>query len=232
MRTLLTPRWIAGHVLAIAAVVAFVSFGFWQLDRHDQKRQIAADVEAAAGLPRVVLDAVEGALAYRVVWAEGEYDPAAEVLALRSRSGTSGYGVVTPLVMEDGTAVLVLRGWVPLDYDEVPVAEAAPPEGTVRVTGQMWPAGEGGVPAERPEIVKQIDPAVVDAFTPYPILEGHYLLAFEQTPPITGGVMVYPDRPEVSLGPHLGYAGQWFLFAAVVVVGYPILLRRRATRPS
>ena len=30
--------------------------------------------------------------------------------------------------------------------------------------------------------------------------------------------------PEPSEGPHRGYAVQWFLFAAVTVVGYPVLL--------
>jgi surfeit locus 1 family protein len=29
-------------------------------------------------------------------------------------------------------------------------------------------------------------------------------------------------------GPHLSYAVQWFLFAGVAAVGYPILLHRRA----
>jgi cytochrome oxidase assembly protein ShyY1 len=28
-------------------------------------------------------------------------------------------------------------------------------------------------------------------------------------------------------GPHLSYAAQWFMFTAVVAIGYPILLRRR-----
>ena len=45
LRRLLTPRWIAGHLLALAAVVAFVAFGFWQLDRHGQKQDIKAAAE-------------------------------------------------------------------------------------------------------------------------------------------------------------------------------------------
>jgi surfeit locus 1 family protein len=34
--------------------------------------------------------------------------------------------------------------------------------------------------------------------------------------------------PDLGEGPHLGYAVQWFLFAGVVVVAYPLLLRRQA----
>jgi hypothetical protein len=32
--------------------------------------------------------------------------------------------------------------------------------------------------------------------------------------------------PELSEGPHLGYAVQWFIFSAIALVGYPIVLRR------
>jgi cytochrome oxidase assembly protein ShyY1 len=34
--------------------------------------------------------------------------------------------------------------------------------------------------------------------------------------------------PELGDGPHLSYAVQWFLFAAVAAVGYVLLLRREA----
>ena len=35
-------------------------------------------------------------------------------------------------------------------------------------------------------------------------------------------------RPELSEGPHLGYAVQWFTFTTIAVVGYALLLRRVA----
>jgi surfeit locus 1 family protein len=34
--------------------------------------------------------------------------------------------------------------------------------------------------------------------------------------------------PELSEGPHLGYAFQWFTFTVIALVGYPLILRRRA----
>ena len=36
--------------------------------------------------------------------------------------------------------------------------------------------------------------------------------------------------PELSEGPHLGYAVQWFIFTAIAVVGYPLVLRRVVLR--
>ena len=37
-------------------------------------------------------------------------------------------------------------------------------------------------------------------------------------------------EPELSEGPHLNYAGQWFIFALLTIIVYPLLLRRVARR--
>src|SRR5690606_658236 len=60
-------------------------------------------------------------------------------LLLRSRSwnGQPGWHVLTPLELQDGALLLVDRGWVPYAMDRVPVAEAAPPSGSVTVTGVL-----------------------------------------------------------------------------------------------
>jgi len=34
--------------------------------------------------------------------------------------------------------------------------------------------------------------------------------------------------PELGDGPHLSYAGQWFLFSACAVVGWVVIVRRAA----
>jgi cytochrome oxidase assembly protein ShyY1 len=36
--------------------------------------------------------------------------------------------------------------------------------------------------------------------------------------------------PELSQGPHLGYALQWFAFSLLTIIVYPLLLRRYAKR--
>ena len=68
---------------------------------------------------------------YLPVVVTGSYSPENEVL-LRGRStgGGPGFHVLTPLVLGSdagelaGKAVLVERGWVPYDMDEVPVVAA------------------------------------------------------------------------------------------------------------
>ena len=36
--------------------------------------------------------------------------------------------------------------------------------------------------------------------------------------------------PDLDEGPHLSYAVQWFIFATIGVVGYPLILRRHTRR--
>src|SRR5690606_2398291 len=99
--------------------------------------------------------AMAGQLARRHAVATGVYEPADELL-LRSKSyaGSAGWHVLTPLRLEDGSRLLVDRGWVPYELDEAPVAVAAPPQGTVTVSGflqasQTPPSGAGASFAPR-----------------------------------------------------------------------------------
>jgi cytochrome oxidase assembly protein ShyY1 len=223
MRRLLTSRWIAGHILAVVGLVAFVLLGLWQLRRLDDRQTFNSAVETAVEREAVTLDeALAAGGEFVRVRAEGTFDPASDVLVLRSRNGTSGHHVLTPLLLDDGRGVLVDRGWVPISHDATPVVQAAPPDGAVTVEGILWPAQEGGVPDDLPTVARRIDPAIVDPFVtadlvaPYLVLES----------PVPAEYPIPAGTPELTEGSHLSYAVQWFLFAVVVAVGYPILLRR------
>lgn len=50
--------------------------------------------------------------------------------------------------------------------------------------------------------------------------------------PITSDVVTPtpPDKP--STGPHLGYAGQWFIFSVIALIGYRAILRRERDKTS
>jgi surfeit locus 1 family protein len=211
---LLRPRWLVGHVLVVVTIAAFVALGFWQLRRHAEVRELRDAVAAAQVLPVVP---VEEAAMYRRVVATGEYDHEVEAWVLRSRAGESGYLILTPLVLDDGTAILVNRSWVPLTVDTRPPV----PEAQVTVEGYLWPAEEGSwQPEALPEIgqvVRRIDPMILDRFTEYAFRDG-YMIVMDGAP------------PTISSGPHFAYAVQWFLFAVIVVAGYPMLLRRAAHR--
>ena len=222
-RPLLRLRWIVGHLLAGIAIVSFVLLGMWQLRRHDEKVVLRDAVQLAIDTGAVPIERVpEGAFA--TVWATGEYVTEPEARVLRSRDGVSGYEVLTPFLLSDGSAVLVDRGWAGLDVDHRVGGSA--PAGVIKIGGVLWPGEEGSeIPEQMPEYVRRVDPAIFAAFSPLEF-RSEYLVLTEQGAQVSGTLQI-PEVGEVSLGPHLGYAGQWFLFAGVVLVGYPLLLRRR-----
>ena len=54
-----------------------------------------------------------------------------------------------------------------------------------------------------------------------------FLQLTESDPP-PGEVPIILPPPDTDEGPHLGYAFQWFIFATVGAVGWPLLLRKTA----
>ncbi len=226
MRRLLTPRWIAGHFLAIVGIVAFISLGFWQLRRLEDRRAFNDAVEAAIASEIMTLDdALAAGGEYFRVRVTGTFETEAEVLVLRSRNQVSGYHILTPLLSDEGRGVLVDRGWVPIELDQAPVTDAPPPEGPVEIVGILWPPQDGGGDLEvHSSVVRRIDPDIVDPLVAADLIDPYLVLEA----PVPDGLPFPAGAPELTEGSHLSYAVQWFLFAAVVVVGYPILLRRTA----
>lgn len=244
--TLLSPVWLVAHGLVAVVLVTFPLLGLWQLDRHEQQQAVHAALEQRPDQPPLTADDLGGApdqLAYRRAELTGAWEPAAEVLlSTRPHQGRPGHHVLTPLRLDDGTAVLVNRGWVPYDVGAPPVEEAPPPDGRVRVTGVALPRqparragsldGEGRAPAdvaagERIEFVSHRDPKVVGRALgqalPAVVVradDGHRAAGAEL--PAT----VAPPEPQRDVN-HFSYAMQWFLFTVVVAVGYPVLLWRR-----
>ncbi len=237
-RVLLRPRWLVAHAAVLLIAVLLVNLGLWQVRRLEERRDgnalISERLAAPAEPLAAVLDEVGGdpdALAYRRVAVEGRYAPGEEVLlSPRSDNEEPGHHVVTPLVTAGGRAVLVDRGWVPFALDEPPVPEAAPPAGEVAVEGIVMPDQTAHRFGSRSPTGDQVDYlSVVDVARLQPQvgepLYGFYVLLGRQEP-AAGALPRTPDLPDLSEGSHLSYALQWFSFALIGVVGYPLLIRR------
>ncbi len=241
MRWLLAPRWLLAHVVVLIVAVVFVNLGFWQLRRLEERRLDNAVGESRFETDPVDLVTVIGAagedvesLEYRRATATGVFQPEDEVL-IRSQvhQGAAGFHVITPLLKEDGSAVLVDRGWIPLVVDQVPVTEAPPPEGTVTVEGWVRPSQTRGSlgptdPAEgRLVTMSRVDIDRIQHQIPYQ-LDPVYLSLLEGDGaelPIPAAAPTFDDE-----GSHLAYAIQWFSFALIGLVGYFFLIRRTARR--
>ena len=244
LRFLLRPRWLAGLGLVVLVAVSFARLGVWQLHRLDDRRayeDLVASRLAAAPVP--LEDVLAGgadadAIRYRRVTVSGTYDTAHEVILYgRTQADQSGNHVLTPLILDDGSAVAVDRGWVPFEDDSPPLADAAPPDGTVRVTGVLFPPeAETAPPSPSPSSAAaptttfaKVDLGALAAQVPYRLAPAYLLLGSQQ--PAPGALpLVAPPPDAADAPPHLSYAIQWFSFATIAIVGFVVLIRREYWR--
>lgn len=229
-RFLFRPRWIAGHVLLIVTVVAVVNLGLWQFRRLDERQaynalvteRLAADPQPLdAALSDVGGDVDD--LELRRVTIAGTFTGQQVLTAPRTYAGQPGQQVLAVLERADGPAVLVDRGWIPFD-SRVQQAPAAP-DGRVQVRGVVRLRESGDVGAA--EQVAQIVPAQIAQRLGRSLAPFYVQLQGRQPPDATGAPRPTP-LPEVTEGSHRSYAVQWFSFALIALVGYPILLWRTA----
>jgi surfeit locus 1 family protein len=242
-RFLRSPRWIAGIVIAVLAVVTFVNLGLWQLRRLDDRRTANVLIEAGMTAEPSELSALlreesdPAALAFRRVRASGVYLVDEEViLQVRSLNGQSGHEVLTPLLLDDGTVVIVDRGWVTIDVAGPPVVGSEPPSPEVTVGGVLRESQEKGrfgpsdAASGRLERISRVDLNRLQQQFDQPLLPV-YLRLETQAPAQSGRYPIALPPAGVSEGPHLSYAMQWFIFATIVAIGFPVLVRRTGRTP-
>lgn len=238
-----TPRWLVGHVIALVAIVLFANLGMWQLHRLDERRELNGAITAGISAAPVELTSLlvgspdPSTIEFRRVSVSGTYLVEDEVILVgRSRNGISGHHVLTPLQFDDGTAVVVDRGWVPIDASGPPVAEAAPPQSRVTVDGLVRGTQTRGRFGPTDPATGALDTIARVDLTRLQSQIGTRLAPvfvelLEQEPP-QGTLPLSNELPTISEGPHLSYAVQWFIFAGVVLIGYPVLLARTAQSKS
>jgi len=247
IRAMFSRHWLLATFLVLVGGAVCVRLGIWQLDRLEQRRAFNAhftDMESAVPLDlnvEVPQDLTD--MEYRSVQAAGIYDFENQV-ALRNQYYGSEYGyhLLTPLLLDDGSAVLVDRGWIPADGNDSPEGWSRYDEpGQVEVQGAMRLGPDkpdvGGIPdptltpeQTRLEYWNFANLERISQQIPYPVLTIYIqpdVDAEDITPPI-------PYQPEIELteGPHFGYALQWFTYATILVLGYPFYVRRQIKEKS
>jgi len=161
----------------------------------------------------------------------GTYDRDHEMLiANRTFESRAGSWVVTPLVLDDGRTVAVVRGWVPrLWVAGSDTRDAGAPDGLVTVRGLAFSSIDGGKVADDkvhglPEL-NRMDANRFDEVTGLEF-DTTWVRLQTQDPPNGELPAPVPVRP-LDEGPHQSYAIQWFLFSTGTVVVYYLILTRK-----
>ncbi len=236
-RFALSPRWIALHVSVVLLLVATVGAGLWQWNRHFDRESTRDLVrERAAGsalaIDEVDLTADSDDWIHARVRETGVYLADQQVF-VRGRSYLSAPGswVLTPLRLDGGGVLVVNRGWVPVIV-QPGAPEVEPPTGSVAVVGLLRPTQErgrlGSVDPDEGVLdeMARVDLDRLAVQTDGPLV-GAWLDLTAQNPPVDLPTPV--GEPDFSGGAnHLSYAGQWFIFAIIALVGWGILMRRQA----
>ncbi len=227
----LREKVLLGIALSFAAL--FVRLGFWQIERLRERQAYNAPIESRLAQPPVELrdlprDLLE-ARHHRVL-VTGEYDyPREIVLTLRSRQGSPGVNLLTPLKVAGGdTVVLVNRGWIyapdGVSADTKPWREPNPQAavGYVRLLETDTEKGAGST--GRRDAVRRPHLATISLMMPYPVAPYYVVLISPGSDPERAPPRVPP--PALDEGSHRGYAVQWFTFALIAVGGVAILILR------
>ena len=192
-------------LIVAAAVAAMIALGVWQLGRAEEKAAVLAEYRRAAALPTLDLDPL---LARRAA----ELPP----LAFRRVRVTCTARNVAP-EQRGGRSAAGQGGYVHL----VPCRPGAPGLAGRLVVDAGWSA--------LPEAGRRLTLDGPAEGRRGPVRgEGPIRLTAAAAPP----PLAPSAAPDVAQIPdnHLGYAFQWFFFAAAALVIYVLALRRRLSR--
>ncbi len=229
MSLLLTRRWIGLLCLTVIAAAIMVMLGRWQWGRYEMRSAINARIDASQSSQPVPY--APGVQEWTRVTLTGQYDGNLEILVRnRTVAGRVGFEIVTPLVLEDGSAVLVDRGWVPPHPSGPTVTPPVPaaPAGVVTLTGRVR-ASESGARVELLDgrwQARRIGVGEIASKLPYRVAPTYVLADDEHTE-----LVPIPSSRENDWL-NLGYAIQWWIFAGGSFFGLYWLARRELRQLS
>lgn len=218
------PSWQL-TLAALGLMLLTARLSMWQFDRAEQKaalEQTARDSLQAEPLP---LHSDSVLHPYQRAAVTGEYLPEWEILIdNKVRHKIPGVHVITPLMLEDGGAIAVNRGWVKKNADIPP-----PPSGQLTVHGVLQKDNSDAfvlsAQTEHDDVWQNLDLQKYAASTNLQLVS-LVLLAEDNT----GGLPPVPVRVNFKSQQSIGYAWQWLTFCFLTLMFYLLLGMRRDKR--
>lgn len=215
-------RFRPSPALTIAAVVLILlcaRLSVWQFDRAEQKASLEQSARESLAAAPEVLSGDTPLRPYLRAAAAGVYLPQKQIfLDNRVRDKIAGMHIITPLLLDDGAAVAVNRGFVARDATPPP-----PPEGRVTVRGVLQKDGADAFTlssqTESGDLWQNLDLQKYAAAADLPLLT---LALFAQNVAAPAEV-----RVDFRSARSIGYALQWATFGALAFIFYLVLSFRK-----
>jgi surfeit locus 1 family protein len=232
-------RSVAILILLASALGVLVALGTWQVYRLQWKEGLLAEIAQrtkAAPVDLAEIDAqfrADGDVEYWPVAVSGEFLHSGERHFFSTWKGQSGFNIYTPLILQDGRAVFVNRGFVPFDRKDPASRQQGQVEGPVEVTGlardPLYEKPSFIVPDNEPDknVFYWKDMAAMSATAGLPA--GTEVLPFfidAGDAPVPGGLPVGGVTLIDLPNNHLQYAVTWYGLA-LALVGVAIFRFRR-----
>lgn len=239
---------MAFHALVwLLLIPTFIALGYWQRtlwkDRADSQGVVYAKLNAKPAAVDAV-DPVGHTVTQNQQWvmvtATGHYDTAHQfAVRNRSQNENAGWYVVTPLVLSDGTALLVNQGWIATSNSTVS-STAMPtlppvPSGTVTVTGRLQPDettadtritdDTAKLPAGEIALITKAD---LQSRVPETLHDGSIQLTASSPANTAPGAAQPIPGPSYDNTMYIAYMIQWWVFAVVMPITWLKLLHREA----
>lgn len=236
-RRALTPAWALFLVIALLAVIGLGSLGVWQVQRLGWKRALMAataervhlaPVPAPAANQWATVVAHPDDAIYRRVDLRGRWLPGQDTWVQATTDLGSGYWLMTPLARDDGSVVLVNRGFVARRQPAPSIADTGPDgqPSFVTVTGLLRTSeGQGIYPRRNDPGADRWfsrDVAAIalrrelGTIAPYFVDAQATTVAGQASPGQGGEGEPVPGLTIVQFrNHHLGYALTWFVLAAM-----------------
>jgi len=226
-------------VFALAISLGCVRLGFWQLERLSERQARNAQVTVRLGEAAVPLERVSrnSEVRFRRATASGTYDFEHEfVLTSRSRNGSPGVHVITPLRLTNSdSAVLVNRGWAYAPDGMRVDLTLFREDSNAIVQGFVEEYSTTPGPVSTPSVtrgVRRLNRDSIAARMPYPLASVMLVQQMDsgEFTAVDRGTPVRVEPPPLDEGPHRAYAIQWFGFALVGIVGSLLVVQRDRMR--
>ncbi len=241
-----TRTVLAVTLLAVVGATC-IALGIWQLNRATERRAIASSIQQGQAMTALDLNVSVTDPVQIKNWTpakvQGQWRGDLSVLLdNRNLEGRPGLWLATPLVMTDGRAVLVLRGWFarPLGDQKAPVIATTP--GVQQISGELaehvprmfelWSSSRASSNnfGFKPQAVastqiESVDTAKLQRVQNLSLAElsdqsglNFLPVVLLQTSASNDGLIRVWPKPSVDADKNTGYAMQWFGFATICLI--------------